>query len=64
MWVLVPNGNMIKIAGGDAMVQIVPLGDVTVLPTAPPASPPAAALPAAPVQVSPTSPVTMQVIKP
>ncbi len=62
MWVLIQPGQALKIDGGPAMVQVVPMSDVTVLPTVPAPSPPPATTGTAPMQVSFTSPVTAQVV--
>lgn len=65
MWILVPNGASLKITGGDALCQVVPMTDVTVLPSVPPPVTAPAQTQVAPVIVSPgTSPVAAQVIKP
>lgn len=76
MWgYVVQPGNALRIDGGPALVTVIPLSELAVLPSIPPVTPatPAAAAHAmaveahpgpitAPVQVSPTSPVTAQVI--
>jgi hypothetical protein len=64
MWVLVQPGQALKIDGGPAMVQVIPMSDVTVLPTAPASVPPPPPTGTAtvPMQVTATSPVTAQVV--